>query len=378
MASREQLPHLLQLLDDDSPVVQEEIGRALQSLGPELAHELDTMEPPAEGAIREKVQRLVEPWAREQLLSAWPDWQSESSFEKRLERGLGCIAAYQTGTLYSDTLPDLLGQLTDGSKASDPLEWARELFQERGLSGNVRNYYHPRNSNLVHVLKTGMGNPISLTCIYILTSRKLGWQVEGCNNPGHFLARATTEEGTFYIDCFNAGRPLGEAVGAKIEERLADTESPTPSADSILSRVLRNLINGHCLLFQKSEMDLYYYLFQNLSFDGSAPSEMPSFSPGDLVQHKRYGYRGVVVEYDLEFMGEESWYQSNRTQPDKNQPWYNVLVDGTEQVTYAAQTSLEVDSDIERVMHPLVPVFFSGFEHGCYWRNGRAWIVQSP
>ena len=224
MASRDQLPHLLQLLDDDSPVVQEEVSRALQSLGEDLAFELDSLEPPAEGATREKIQRLVEPWARDRLLSAWPDWRVETTFEKRLESGLSCIADYQTGTLYAETLPKLLEQLSGNSKASDPLEWARELFQERGLSGNVQNYYHPRNSNLVHVIKTGLGNPISLTCIYILTSRKLGWEVDGCNNPGHFLARASTEEGTFYIDCFNAGRPLSEGVGLKIEERLGDTE----------------------------------------------------------------------------------------------------------------------------------------------------------
>ena len=377
MASPDQLPHLLQLLDDDSSVVLEEVGRALQSFGSDLARVLDSLEPPVEGARREKIQALVEPWAREQLLSAWPDWQSETSFEERLKRGLDCIATYQTGTLYTETLPELLLDLSGNAKASDPLEWARELFQQRGLSGNVQNYYHPRNSNLVHVIKTGMGNPISLTCIYILTSLQLGWRVEGCNNPGHFLARAITEDGPFYVDCFNAGRPLTDGVGQKIEERLAEAESPTPSADSILSRVLRNLINGHCRLYQKSEMDLYYYLLQNLSFDGSGASDMPNFSPGDLVQHRRYGYRGVVVDYDLEFQGKESWYRSNRTQPDKNQPWYNVLVDETDKVTYAAQTSLEADHDGEQVLHPLVPVFFSGFERGCYWRNGRAWVVAS-
>ncbi len=378
MASPDQLPHLLQLLDDDSPVVQKEISRALHSLGPNLARELDSLDPPAEGATREKVQRLVEPWARDQLLSDWPDWQNETSFEKRLENGLGCIAAYQTGTLYAETLPQLIGELSSSARASGPLEWARELFQEGGLSGNTHNYYHPRNSNLVHVIKSGMGNPISLTCIYILTSKRLGWQVEGCNNPGHFLARASTDDGTFFVDCFNAGRPLTEGVGDKIAERLTGTESPIPSADSILTRVLRNLVNGHCLLFQKSEMDLYYYLAQSLSSESAKVSELPNFAPGDLVQHKRYGYRGVVVEYDLEFRGEESWYRSNRTQPDKDQPWYNVLVDGTEQVTYAAQTSLEADTDEDQVMHPLVPVFFSGFKNRCYWRNGRAWIVQSP
>jgi hemimethylated DNA binding protein len=376
MASREQLPHLLQLLDDDSPVVQQEVGRALQSFGPTLAVELDSQQPPVEGATREKIQRLVEPWARDQLLQTWRDWPS--AFAEKLEFGLHCIAAYQTGTLYKDTLSQLLQELSDGCQASDPLEWARELFQERGLSGNVKNYYHPRNSNLVHVIKTGMGNPISLTCIYILTSRRLGWRVDGCNNPGHFLARVTTESGISYVDCFNSGRPLAERVGQKIEERLVAVEPSIPSADSILSRVLRNLISGHGLLFQKGETDLYHYLLQSLLFEGPGPAEMPNFSPGDLVQHKRYGYRGVVVEYDLEFRGEESWYRSNRTQPDRNQPWYNVLVDGTDQVTYAAQTSLEADTDDERVMHPLVPVFFSGFERGCYWRNGRAWIVQSP
>lgn len=373
MTSREQLPHLLQLLHDDSAVVQQEVGRALQSFGAALAAELDAQEPPVEGATREKIQRLVEPWAREQLIETWGDWPS--AFAEKLEHGLGCIAAYQTGALYGETLPQLLEELSEKAKAPDPLEWARELFYERGLSGNVQNYYHPRNSNLVHVLKTGMGNPISLTCIYILTSRRLGWKVDGCNNPGHFLARVDTEEGIFYIDCFNAGRQLTEGVEQKLEERQADSEESTPSAETILSRVLRNLINGHRLLFQKSEMDLYYYLLQVLSFDGPRAAEIPVFSPGDLVQHRRYGYRGVVVDYDLEFDGDEGWYRSNRTQPDKDQPWYNVLVDGTEQVTYAAQTSLEADTDLEQVLHPLVPVFFSGFERGCYWRNGRAWIV---
>ena len=377
MASRDQLPHLLRLLDDDSPVVQEEVGRALESLGSELARELDSVHPPVEGAVREKIQRLVEPWARVRLLHDWVEWQSTPSFAKRLESGLACIAAYQTGTLYQETLPQLLQTLSDDAKASGPLEWARELFQERGLSGNVQNYYHPRNSNLVHVIKTGMGNPISLTCIYILTSLRLGWRVDGCNNPGHFLARVSTEEGTSYVDCFNAGRSLAERVGQKIEEHVGDPESPVPSADSILSRVLRNLINGHCVLFQKSEMDLYYYLLQNISLAQPRAPEFPNFSPGDLVQHKRYGYRGVVVDYDLEFRGEESWYRSNQTQPDKEQPWYSVLVDDSEQVTYAAQTSLEEDSDGEHVRHPLVPVFFSGYERGCYWRNGRAWIVQN-
>jgi hemimethylated DNA binding protein len=374
MASRDQLPALLLLLDDDSAVVLEEVGRALQSFGSGLAGELDSLQPPVEGATREKIQRLVEPWARDRLILAWSEWQEETSFAQRLESGLDSIAAYQTGSLYQQALAELLGQLTDDSKASGPLEWARELFGQDGLSGNEQNYYHPRNSNLVHVLKTSRGNPISLTCIYILTALRLGWQVAGCNNPGHFLAQVTTEEGEVYVDCFAGGRVLSEREAQILEARL---DSPTPSADSILSRVLRNLINGHRLLFQKSEMDLYYFLLKSLTFPSSTRPDSPNFSPGDLVQHKRYGYRGVVVDYDLRFSGEETWYRSNRTQPEKNQPWYNVLVDESDQITYTAQTSLEADSKEAQVLHPLIPVFFSNFQGGCYWRNGRRWIVDS-
>ena len=69
----------------------------------------------------------------------------------------------------------------------------------------------------------------------------------------------------------------------------------------------------------------------------------PRFAPGDLVRHRRYGYRGVVVDSDPECLADEAWYQSNKTQPKKDQPWYHVLVHGGGQLTYPAETSLEPD-----------------------------------
>ena len=96
---------------------------------------------------------------------------------------------------------------------------------------------------------------------------------------------------------------------------------------------------------------------------------IPVFQPGQLVRHRRYGYRGVVVDYDKTCQADEMWYHSNRTQPPRNQPWYHVLVDGSEATTYAAQTSLEPDFSDDPVEHPLVGVFFRGFEDGQYERN---------
>ena len=97
------------------------------------------------------------------------------------------------------------------------------------------------------------------------------------------------------------------------------------------------------------------------------------YEPGQLVRHKRYGYRGVVVARDDRFRLSEAWYRSNRTQPRRDQPWYHVLVHQGRHVTYAAQSSLLPDESLKAVDHPLVRFFFSGFEEGSYERNGRVW-----
>ena len=97
------------------------------------------------------------------------------------------------------------------------------------------------------------------------------------------------------------------------------------------------------------------------------------FHQGQIVSHQRYGYRGVIVDYDLFCMAPDSWYQGNQTQPERNQPWYHVLVDGGAEVTYAAQTSLEEADEVGPVDNPLVDAFFSEFNGEKYIRNDRKW-----
>ncbi len=103
---------------------------------------------------------------------------------------------------------------------------------------------------------------------------------------------------------------------------------------------------------------------------GNAPTQ---FVPGDLVQHRRYGYRGVVVAVDNECLASDAWYHGNQTQPARDKPWYHVLVDGSGHTTYAAQDNLERAETAEPVQHPLVSVFFESFLGGVYQRNDREW-----
>ncbi len=105
----------------------------------------------------------------------------------------------------------------------------------------------------------------------------------------------------------------------------------------------------------------------------------PLFAPGQLVRHLRYGYRGVVADFDMTCMAEETWYYANQTRPPRNQPWYHVLVDGSPTTTYAAQTSLEADDSGEPVEHPWIGTLFTSFADGRYERSDvrlRGWEID--
>ena len=93
------------------------------------------------------------------------------------------------------------------------------------------------------------------------------------------------------------------------------------------------------------------------------------FQIGQIIQHKRYGYRGVIVQNDPACTAEESWYQKNQTQPKRSQPWYHVLVDAGMHSTYVAEENLEVDQKQAEITHPLVSRFFASYFKGRYYKE---------
>ena len=76
------------------------------------------------------------------------------------------------------------------------------------------------------------------------------------------------------------------------------------------------------------------------------------FAPGQIVHHLRFDYRGVVADVDAEFSLGEEWYERNAvSRPPRDRPWYHVLVDGSDAVTYVAERNLEADPSAEPVAH---------------------------
>ncbi len=93
------------------------------------------------------------------------------------------------------------------------------------------------------------------------------------------------------------------------------------------------------------------------------------FAVGQVIHHRRFDYRGVVADVDATFQLTEEWYdQVARSRPPKGAPWYHVLVDGSEQMTYVAERNLEADPEPAPIRHPLLDHFFARFRAGRYER----------
>jgi len=91
------------------------------------------------------------------------------------------------------------------------------------------------------------------------------------------------------------------------------------------------------------------------------------FSPGQLVQHALFDYRGVIVDVDATFGLSDAWYeQMARTRPPRDEPWYHVLVHDAEHMTYVAQRNLRADRSGAPIRHPELGRFFAGMHDGRY------------
>ncbi len=107
-----------------------------------------------------------------------------------------------------------------------------------------------------------------------------------------------------------------------------------------------------------------------LSSKGVKVTNEPLFNIGDIVKHRIYPFRGVIVDVDPEFSNTEEWYQSipAEIRPSKNQPYYHLMAENTETFysAYVSQQNLIIDDENGPVDHPDLDQIFSGIEKGKY------------
>ena len=96
----------------------------------------------------------------------------------------------------------------------------------------------------------------------------------------------------------------------------------------------------------------------------------PIFNIGDVVKHRLYQFRGVIVDIDPEFANSEEWYQSipEDSRPKKDQPFYHLLAENSETFysAYVSQQNLLPDSESGPIHHPDIDNLFSDVSNGRY------------
>lgn len=92
-----------------------------------------------------------------------------------------------------------------------------------------------------------------------------------------------------------------------------------------------------------------------------------AFGIGQVIRHRRFDYRGVIVDVDPFFQSTDEWYETMaQSRPPKDRPWYHVLVHGAQHMTYVAERNLEEDDTGRPVSHPMLGEYFQEFAEGCY------------
>lgn len=89
------------------------------------------------------------------------------------------------------------------------------------------------------------------------------------------------------------------------------------------------------------------------------------FTIGQVVRHRIYEFRGVIVDVDPEFSNTEEWWQAipEEVRPRKDQPFYHLLAENesTSYHAYVSEQNLLIDESGVPVNHPEVSEFFGEF-----------------
>ena len=252
-ADPKKLPHLLKLLDDESETVQKVLFEELKAFGFSLENELDKLSPQPTAQQKKLIHKLFENQQRAWLKESWMSWMEIENEKEKLEAAFHLLSEFQSGTLHTEKLKTLLDGLAreyrQACVENDTCELAHFLFRDKGFKGADKDYYNPQNSNLVYCIKEKKGIPISLCCIYMLVGKRAGLKIEGCNLPGHFMAKTVFKGKNILVDCFNEGNMLEEnqivSANPQYHRELKAILKEAADAETIIARVLNNLVQSY-------------------------------------------------------------------------------------------------------------------------------------
>ncbi len=288
MSENKDLVHILKLLDDESPKVRMHVWEKLEANLFAWEGDIRAQIGTISGPSQKKLLTLLTDGSRRGFRKSWLHWREIPNEMEKLEAALSGIALLLSGQRLDSKFPShpSLRSLLDGlaqdfrntGRENRPSLLAEYLFSERGLRGSDAEYYDSGNSNLVQVIETGRGIPITLASVFMLVGHRLGLHIFGCDVPEHFLTRAIERGQDLIIDCFDGGKILDRDRLGQLEQKYAPEFSrllrSTAAPESIIARVLRNLINAYHLSGDKASSEFIWTLADDLRAEREGPEEL--------------------------------------------------------------------------------------------------------
>lgn len=150
---------------------------------------------------------------------------------------------------YRELLDDIVERVEelgrgDGTAEARAAALAAVLAGEYGFRGDADTYDDPDNADLIRVIDRRRGLPVSLSILWVATARRLGWEADALNLPGHVLVRIGSSSDGVIVDPFAGGSLVGPARLGAIFRAYALPGSQPPIATlpnrAVLVRLLQN------------------------------------------------------------------------------------------------------------------------------------------
>jgi regulator of sirC expression with transglutaminase-like and TPR domain len=206
---------MISLLDDSDMEVVEIVQQKILNMGQEVIPllEKEKYEYEKNILIHSKIENLLHDLQLENLSSDFQEWVSRDSED--LLKGLWLVSrlAYPDNSIQK--LRDEVNRIymdvwVMTNKEMHPIDLLNVIndviFNQLKYEPNVKNFHSPSNSLFNKVLEYRVGNPVTLSCLYILLAQRLDIPLYGVNLPNLFVTVFDIPGNRFYVNPFNKGQ----------------------------------------------------------------------------------------------------------------------------------------------------------------------------
>jgi regulator of sirC expression with transglutaminase-like and TPR domain len=213
--NREDLKAMISLLDDSDLEVVNIVENNIKNLGHEVIPILEKewerngLNP----VLQKKIEDLVHDLHLSNLYADLESWKNNNHTD--LMTGLWLIAKYQYPDLKVETLNQEIKNIqmkvwVNTHEKMHPNDMVKILndviFEQLRFEPNIKNFHSPSNSMFNLVLSQKKGNPVALSCLFILLAQRLDLPIYGVNLPNLFVLIFDYPGYRFYLNPFNRGQ----------------------------------------------------------------------------------------------------------------------------------------------------------------------------